>query len=84
MAREPEGRVFQIRVEGRIDHRQADWFEGFNIQPVGEGDTLLTGPLPDQAALHGLFRKLRDLGVSLVSVNPAQEEGREHESDRVR
>lgn len=75
MAREPECRVFEIRIEGRFDHRQADWFEGFDIQPAGEGDTVLTGPLPDQAALHGLFKKLRDLGISLVSVNPAGEGG---------
>lgn len=84
MARKPGGRVFQIRVEGRFDHRQADWFEGFDIEPVGEGDTVLTGPLPDQAALHGLLKKLRDLGISLVSVNPAGGGGREHESDSVR
>ncbi len=84
MARETGGRVFEIRVEGRFDQRQADWLEGFDIQPVGEGDTVLTGPLPDQAALHGLFKRLRDLGISLVSVNPAQEEGRERESNSLR
>ena len=84
MARKAEGRVFRIRVEGRFDRRQADWFEGFDIQPVGEGETMLTGSLPDQAALHGLFKKLRDLGVSLISVNPADEGGSERESDSVR
>jgi glycine/D-amino acid oxidase-like deaminating enzyme len=72
-ARKAEGRVFRIRVEGRFDRHQADWFEGFDIEPVGGGETVLTGSLPDQAALHGLLKKLRDLGVSLISVNPADE-----------
>jgi len=79
MARKAEGRVFRIRVEGRFDRRQADWFEGFDIQPVGEGETVLTGSLPDQAALHGLFKKLSDLGVSLISVNPTDEVRRDNE-----
>jgi hypothetical protein len=73
MARKAEGGVFRIRVEGRFDRRQADCFEGFDIQPVGEEETVLTGFLPDQAALHSLFKKLSDLGVSLISVNPADE-----------
>ena len=73
MARDAEGRVFRIRVEGRFDRRQADWFEGFDIQPAGEGETVLTGSLPDQAALYSLFKKLRDPGVFLISVNPADE-----------
>lgn len=83
-ARKAEGRIFQIRVEGRFDSRQAEWLEGFDIQPVGEGDTVLTGPISDQAALHSLFKKLRDLGVSLISVNPVNEGGNERESDSVR
>jgi hypothetical protein len=81
---EAEGRVFRIRVEGRFDFRHADGFEGFAIQAVGERETVLTGFLPDQAALHGLIKKLRDLGVSLVSVNPVDEGGSERESDGVR
>jgi hypothetical protein len=84
MARKAEGRVFRIRVEGQFDPHQADVFEGFDIQPVGEGETVLTGFLPDQAALHSFFKKLRDLGVCLVSVNPADEGGGERESDSVR
>jgi hypothetical protein len=70
---EAEGRVFRIRVQGRFDFSHADGFEGFDIQPVGEEETVLTGSLPDQAALHGLLKKMSDLGVSLVSVNPADE-----------
>jgi hypothetical protein len=81
---EDGGRVFRIRVEGRFDFRHADGFEGFDIQPVGEEETVLTGSLPDQAALHGFIKKLRDLGVSLVSVNPADEGGSKRESDGVR
>jgi hypothetical protein len=79
MARKAEGRVFRIRVEGRFDRRQADWFEGFAIEPVGEGETVLTGSVPDQAALHSLFKKLSDLGVSLISVNPTDEVRRDKE-----
>jgi hypothetical protein len=76
-------RVFRIMVEGRFDRRQADGLEGFVIQSVGGGETVLTGSLADQAALHGVLRKLRDLGVSLVSVNPVDEGGSERESNSV-
>ena len=60
--------VYQIRVKGRLGPRWAGWFEGLTIAPAGDGDTLLTGPVVDQAALHGLLRKVRDLGLPLLSV----------------
>jgi len=61
--------VYQIRVKGHLGPQWADWFEGLAITLDEEGDTLLTGPIVDQAALHGLIRKVRDLGIPLVSVN---------------
>jgi hypothetical protein len=63
--------VYRIRVTGHVDDRWADWREGLSVTREESGDTILTVPVVDQAALHGLLRKLRDLGVSLVSINPA-------------
>ena len=60
--------VYQFRVRGRLGPRWAAWFEGLTITPEDNGDTLLTGPVVDQAALHGLLRRVRDLGVTLLSV----------------
>ncbi len=60
--------VYQIRVKGRLGPRWAGWFAGLTITPEANGDTLLTGPVVDQAALHGLLRRVRDLGLPLLSV----------------
>ena len=60
--------VYQIRVRGRLGRRWTDWFAGLTITPDDNGDTLLTGPVVDQAALHGVLQKVRDLGLPLVSV----------------
>ncbi len=59
--------VYQIRVKGHLDRRWTDWFGGMAITLEENGDTLLTGPVEDQAALHGLLRKVRDLGMPLIS-----------------
>src|SRR5258708_37984777 len=59
---------YQITVKGHLDNRWADWFEGLTITREDNGETFLTGPVVDQAALHGLLRKVRDLGLPLVSV----------------
>ncbi len=62
--------LYEIRLKGHLDDRWAGWFEGMTITPEENGDTLLTGPVIDQAALYGLLKKVRDLGMSLVSVSP--------------
>ncbi len=65
-AREPQ--VYAIRVQGHLGREWTEWFEGLAITLDDNGDTLLTGPVVDQAALHGLLKKVRDLGMPLVSV----------------
>lgn len=60
--------IYQIRVRGQLDHQWIDWFEGLTIRLTDNGDMLLTGPVLDQAALHGLLKKVRDLGMPLLSV----------------
>jgi len=65
---------YEIRVVGHLPSQWADWFEGLTITPEEDGDTLLTGPAIDQAALHGLLKKVRDLGLSLVSVSSIEPE----------
>ena len=61
--------LYEIRIKGHLDDRWTDWFGGLTITLEENGDTLLTGPVIDQAALHGLLRKVRDLGMPLLSVN---------------
>jgi hypothetical protein len=73
---------YEIRFKGHLDDRWADWFDGMNIRLEKNGDTLLTGPVVDQAALHGLLKKARDLGLPLVSINPVlSEETQSYESN---
>jgi hypothetical protein len=60
---------YQIKIEGHLGNQWADWFDGFAITLEADGKTLLSGPVPDQPALYGLLRKVRDLGMPLVSVN---------------
>ena len=68
--RDPGGTmIYQIRVKGHLGPQWTDWFEGLAITLEEDGDTLLTGPVVDQAALYGLLKKVRDLGIPLVSVN---------------
>jgi hypothetical protein len=59
--------IYQIRIEGHLGPRWSEWFDGLTITPEEGGETLLTGPVADQAALHGLLRKVRDLGIPLKS-----------------
>ena len=59
---------YEIRIVGHLDSRWADWFEGLSFTHQSDGTTILCGPVVDQAALHGLLRRVRDLGLPLVSV----------------
>jgi hypothetical protein len=60
--------VYEIRVEGRLTDQWSDWFEGLTITLGNDDETLLTGPVIDQAALYGLLKKVRDFGMPLISV----------------
>ena len=76
--------IYQIRIKGHLDPKWANRFEGLTITLEDSGVTLLTGPVVDQAALHGLLKKVRDIGTSLLSVNRVDSgqantsEGKEH------
>ena len=61
---------YEIRLKGQLDDQWAEWFEGLTVTLEEDGNTLLTGPVVDQAALHGLLKKVRDLGMPLLSVCP--------------
>ena len=63
-----EPMVYQIKIKGHLGCQWTDWFEGLTITLEDNGETLLTGPVVDQAALHGLLKKVRDLGMPLLSV----------------
>ena len=60
---------YEIRLQGQLDESWSDWFEGFTLANESDGTTTLTGPVTDQAALHGLLRRVGNLGVTLISVH---------------
>ena len=60
---------YKIKIKGHMDEKWTDWFDGLQITHEKDGTTTLYGPLPDQAALHSILRKIRDLNLQLISVN---------------
>ena len=73
--------IYQIKIKSHLSSDWTDWFEGLTITPEEDGDTLLTGPVIDQAALYGLIKKVRDLGMTLISLNPVQPNDARPEKD---
>ena len=71
---EGRGAIYAIRIAGHLGAEWAEWFDGLTITQEVNGDTLLTGVVADQAALHGLLRRVRDLGLTLLAVNLIVEE----------
>ena len=65
--------IYQIRIKGHLGQQWTDWFEGLSITLEENGDTLLSGPIVDEAALHGLLKRVRDLGMPLLSVNRVEQ-----------
>jgi hypothetical protein len=63
---------YEIRLKGHLDTRWAAWFDGLTLSPDSDGTTIIHGPVADQAALHGLLQKVRDLGLPLVSVTQVE------------
>jgi hypothetical protein len=73
--------TYRIAIEGHLGSQWSDWFDGFTITLDERGRTILVGPVADQAALHGLMKKIRDLGLPLISVNrldPGEEPPSQH------
>ncbi len=66
--RQDNARIYEILVAGWLDPRRASWFEGMEVRPLDDGTTSIRGPVADQAALHGLLNRIRDLGLTLVSL----------------
>lgn len=67
--KQPQPEIFEIRLRGHLDTRWTGWFDGMTITQTEDGNTVLAGPVADQAALHGLLKKVRDLGLPLLSIN---------------
>ena len=61
---------YHIKIEGHLDAHWQDWFDGLSITLNDDGDTILSGAIVDQAALHGVLKKISNLGLTLISVNP--------------
>jgi hypothetical protein len=70
-------KVYEIRLKGHLEARWGQWFDGLTITLEESGNTLLSGPLADQAALHGILKKVRDLGLTLLSVNSVEPDSKE-------
>ncbi len=74
----PGAEYYEIRVRGQLDSHWSAWFEGLTLIPLESGETLMAGPVQDQAALHGILTKIRDLDLHLLSVILSDAEPREN------
>lgn len=72
---------YYIKIKGHLDVRWQNWFDGLTINLTDDGDTILSGSIIDQSALHGMFKKINNLGLTLISVNP-QAKGENDESQK--
>lgn len=68
----PEARRYEIRLTGHLDPWRSSWFDGLTVRQESGGITVIAGPVADQAALHGLLQRVRDLGLPLISVTPVE------------
>jgi hypothetical protein len=66
--------IYRITIKGHLDSEWSDWFDGLTITQVDNGETVLTGPVVDQTALHGVLMKIRDLGLPLLSLTRIETE----------
>jgi hypothetical protein len=64
--------IYEIRIRGRRDKDWVEWFDNMTLTHTSEGQTILTGPMPDQAALHGILNRIRDLNLELISVTQTE------------
>ncbi len=64
----PDSQWYEIRLQGHLEPRWATWFDGMTLTTAGDGTTVLSGPVADQAALHGVLARIRDLGLPLIAV----------------
>jgi len=71
---------YEIRFRGRLDPRWSTWFDGMTLSPGADGSTILQGPVVDQAALHGLLTRIRDIGLPLISVAQVDPDPAKHPS----
>jgi hypothetical protein len=67
--------TYRIRVKGKLDEEWSDWFDGLTITQLVDGETFLTGPVADQAALHSILGRIRDMGLPLLSVERMERQG---------
>ena len=72
---------YEITIKGHLDAYWSEWFAGLELTYLEGDETLLTGPLPDQAALHGLLERIRDLNLTLISVNPGRPSPQDSDED---
>jgi hypothetical protein len=69
---------YNIKIQGQLDERWKEWFDDLDIILTDDGDTILSGDIVDQSALHGVLKKIRNLGLTLISVNPHSHPNKEN------